>query len=97
MDAILPYIIDLKKRVYLLIGQHNDLKKRNLDLGNENNLLLQRITLLEDEIKELKERVEIVDMAKGVGLKEAGSVDFARGRLNTLIRQIDKCISMLNE
>ena len=59
--------------------------------------LLERISDLKNEIKELKERVDIVDMAKGIGVKDEDSVTFARDRVNTLIRQIDKCISLLNE
>ena len=38
-----------------------------------------------------------VDIAKGIVIKDDDSVDFARGRVNNLIRQIDKCISLLNE
>ena len=59
--------------------------------------LLERISDLKHEIKELKERVNIVDMAKGIGVRDEDSVTFARDRVNTLIRQIDKCISLLNE
>tara|TARA_B100001250_G_scaffold405793_1_gene423824 strand:- start:2152 stop:2445 length:294 start_codon:yes stop_codon:yes gene_type:complete len=97
VESILPYIVDLKKNMDVLISRYNEQKKQNESLTIEKISLLERITDLKDEIKELKKRVDIVDMAKGIGVRDENSVTFARDRVNTLIRQIDKCISLLNE
>ena len=97
MESILPYIVDLKKDMDVLISHYNEQKEENKSLIRDKMDLLERISDLKNEIKELKERVDIVDMAKGIGVKDEDSVTFARDRVNTLIRQIDKCISLLNE
>ena len=97
MDSILPYIFDLKKVVRVMLSRYNEQKEKNVSLVNQNRLMLEKMHVLEREIKELKKRVEIVDIAKGIVIKDDDSVDFARGRVNNLIRQIDKCISLLNE
>ena len=97
MDAVLPYIVDLKKDIDLLLSSYEGQKEKNLSLNIERVDLLEKISCLEHEIKELKERVDIVDMAKSIDVKGGDSASFARGRVNSLIRQIDKCVSLLNE
>ena len=97
MNSVLPYIVDLKKKIDVLLSSYQQQKDKNIILDNEKSVLLDKITALETEIHTLKKRVEIVDIAKGIGVKDDQSVSFARGRVNTLIRQIDKCISLLNE
>ena len=97
VDFILPQIIDLKKRVDLLVSRYVDVQERNAGLENEKLVLISKIQGLENQIKELKKRVEVVDVAKGISLKNNDSVHFARTRVNSLIRDIDKCITLLNE
>ena len=97
MDSILPQIIDLKKRVSFLASRYVDVKKRNVDIENDKLVLMSKIQALENQIKELKKRVEVVDVAKGIALENSESIDFARTRVNSLIRDIDKCITFLNE
>ena len=97
MDSISPYIFDLKKVVRVMLSRYNEQKEKNVSLAHQNRLMSEKMNVLEREIKELKKRVEIVDIAKGIVIKDDDSADFARGRVNNLIRQIDKCISLLNE
>ena len=97
MNSVLPYIIDLTKKIDFLISGYNQQKEKNIILDNEKTILLEKISDLETEIQTLKKRIEIVDMAKGIGVKDDHSISFARSRVNTLIRQIDKCISLMNE
>ena len=97
MNSILPYIVDLKKKIDVLVSGYQQQKEKNIILDSEKAVLLEKINDLEMEIQALKKRVEIVDMAKGIGIKDDNSISFARSRVNTLIRQIDKCISLLNE
>ena len=97
MDSILTQIIDLKKRMSLLASRYVNLKERNVGLENDKVVLIRKVQGLENEIKELRKRVEVVDVAKGISLENSDSVSFARSRVNSLIRDIDKCIILLNE
>ena len=97
MDSISHYILDLKKQVDLLLSRYKELSSRNVDLDAERIHLLKKNDHLENEIKELKKRVEVVDMVQGMSVKDGDSASFARIKVNNLIRQIDKCISLLNE
>tara|TARA_B100001250_G_C19080691_1_gene478387 strand:+ start:28 stop:321 length:294 start_codon:yes stop_codon:yes gene_type:complete len=97
VDSIVPYIVDLKQEIDVLLSRYKEQKKKNTSLNTEKISLVDKIDQLEIEIKELKERVEIVDLAQGISIEGSDSVSFARGRVNNLIRKIDKCISLLNE
>tara|TARA_B100000902_G_C27003945_1_gene761290 strand:- start:321 stop:614 length:294 start_codon:yes stop_codon:yes gene_type:complete len=97
VDAILPYIIKLKNEIDLLLTKYQGEKNKALSLSNEREMLMEKIFDLENEIKELKERVDVVDLVKGMNDKDDKSASVARSRVNNLIRQIDKCISLLNE
>ena len=97
MNSVAPYINDLKKKITILLSSYQNQKEKNSILINDNNDLLEKVNHLETEMQALKKRIEILDMAKGISVKDDNSMNFARGRVNSLIRQIDKCISLLNE
>ena len=97
MDSILAHIIDLKKKIHLLVSTHVDLKEVNFNLNKEKISLLEKVKGLEQEIEVLKKQVEVVDVVKGIEGKGGETTSFARGRVNNLIRKIDKCITLLNE
>ncbi len=97
MDSILAQITDLKKKMSLLASRYVNVKERNVGLENDKVVLIRKVQGLENEIKELRKRVEVVDVAKGISLENSDSVSFARTRVNSLIRDIDKCIVLLNE
>ena len=97
MDSILAQIIDLKKKMSLLASRYVNVKERNVGLENDMVVLIRKVQGLENEIKELRKRVEVVDVAKGISLENSDSVSLARTRVNSLIRDIDKCIVLLNE
>tara|TARA_B100000427_G_C14978264_1_gene364133 strand:- start:153 stop:446 length:294 start_codon:yes stop_codon:yes gene_type:complete len=97
VDSILAQITDLKKKMSLLASRYVNVKERNVGLENDKVVLIRKVQGLENEIKELRKRVEVVDVAKGISLENSDSVSFARTRVNSLIRDIDKCIVLLNE
>ena len=97
MESILLHITNLKKKVSLLVSRYTDLNNENTKLKQDNFQLLERISKLDMEMKELKKRVEVVDVMKGISLKDSTSIDVAKSRVNNLIRDIDKCITLLND
>ena len=97
MDIINPYILNLKKHVALLVSRYKNLSAKNKNLATENSGLLKKIEHLEHQIEVFKKRVEVIDLVDGISGKDDNSSSFARSRLNNLIRQIDQCISLLNE
>ena len=97
MDVLNSQIVDLKKKISLLVSNYVNIKDENVKLRVEKQQMVELINRLEQEVKDLKKRVEVVDLVQGVDLKDKDAMIFARKRVNNLIRDIDKCISLLNE
>ena len=93
----MSHIVDLKRKIGLLVANYENTKEENLKLRHDKQQMGEMINRLEQEVKDLKKRVEVVDLVQGVDLKDKDAMIFARKRVNNLIRDIDKCISLLNE
>jgi multidrug efflux pump subunit AcrA (membrane-fusion protein) len=72
-------------------GLQNELeaaKAENLDLVN-------KLKQAEQDLAEEKNRYKILSMSKSFGSENEKSA--ARGKVNEFIREIDKCIALLNK
>ena len=74
----------------------DELKQENADL----KLLLgqkeEEIKLLEQSRKELEDRYTDLKMARTISLYDKDIKD-TKQRLSSLVREVDKCIALLNE
>jgi len=93
----MSHIVDLKRKIALLVVNYENTKGENLRLRNDKQHMVEVIHGLEQEVKDLTKRVEVVDLVQGVDQKDKDAMIFAKKRVNNLIRDIDKCISLLNE
>tara|TARA_B100000965_G_C18962548_1_gene486140 strand:- start:45 stop:341 length:297 start_codon:yes stop_codon:yes gene_type:complete len=97
LDSIVPYVNDLKKKFLLLMKKYESVLELRDSMLVENKNLSNKVLNLEKEILQLKKRVEVVNIAKGFDELDINSSNIARERVNNLIRDIDKCIALLNE
>lgn len=86
---------ELKGKIHRLFGEFNKLEKRNEELHNEIDSLKDRIKVLESEKALLVTKYDHLKLARGVetGLEES---KMARQKVNKLLREIDKCVALLN-
>jgi len=93
----LSQIVDLlESNVSKLLLKNENLTKENISLKQQNDELLSQITNQKDYINDLKDEYESLKVANAiVGSKE--DVHFTKLKINTLIREIDKCIAQLSE
>ena len=84
--------IDFKLRK--LIGHHGLLLNENQKLIAENQKLNGLISEQKQFIKQLEEKNKILKLAKILETKE-GNVE-AKLKINELVREIEKCIGLLN-
>jgi hypothetical protein len=85
----------IQEKLQLLLKQHSALQKENLRLKAEletssrNNLVHQQL------IDDLKQQVEVLKITSG-DWNETDKQEF-ENRINSYIREIDRCIALLSE
>jgi hypothetical protein len=86
----------LEVKVKKLISLHEQLKKENLSLLGQNEELKETVRLKENELKDLRNNYEHLKLAN---VLVAGSEDSheAKLKVNRIVREIDKCIALLNK
>ena len=88
-------INNLKEKIKRFISLYEKLKDENSSLAKENSELINKNIEKDNIIKELEEKYETLKIAKTV----AGSTDSshdAKIKVNRIVREIDKCIALLN-
>jgi len=85
--------IDLK--VKRLIEQHLEIREKLRQNQNENEELKNINEQQKKIINDLKEKIKLLKIAKSTE-KQEGAAD-ARLKINEMVREIDKCIGLLNQ
>jgi hypothetical protein len=92
IDILAGLRINLKK----IIGLYESEKEMNLNLRNRNDLLIKEINTLKKENEELKLQYNKIDLAN-VFVNASGTAHDAKIKVNRIVREIDKCIALLNK
>ncbi|MEE4286296.1 MAG: hypothetical protein V2I31_09115 [Mariniphaga sp.] len=87
---------ELRANVQRLFQEYEILKSEKKALEGSVSVLTQEIARLEQEKTDLSQKIEKMKFANHIlaGNDKDGE---AKRRLNTLIREIDKCIALLNK
>ena len=87
------------KRIYdklqQLLKQHASLQKENQLLREELDNSQKQVSQYQETAETLKQQVSILQLGNGQ-MSDEDKKDFEK-RLNTYIKEIDRCISMLSE
>jgi len=86
----------LEEKIKKIIDLHDQLKSENHRLLTENNELSENLKLKDNEIKALQTKHEHLKLAKLLSTKGEDSHD-AKLKVNRIVREIDKCIALLNK
>ena len=87
-------ISELKSKVERLITLYTSSLDRNRELEAEVKATRERLESMKGENNKLKEENKTLKVAKAIAGGK-GSAE-ARNRINQLVREIDKCIALLN-
>ncbi len=95
-EESLLLVKELNEKVYRLFGEFEKLEKRNEELRQIIISLNHQLEVLEKEKGELHTRYENLKLGK---VLESGYGDsrLVRQRINKMLREIDKCVALLNE
>ena len=94
MENDAKMIASIEFKVKRLIEKHNEIKENLRQYQNE----IQKLKAINDQhqktINELKDKIKLLKIARSTETKE-GAVD-AKLKINEMVREIDKCIGLLN-
>ena len=87
-------LIQLRNKLQLLLKQHADLHKNISSLKNEHAGLLSQLAKKQEVIDQLEARVATMNMSV-IG-KDVDSKKELEKRINTYLKEVDRCLSLLN-
>jgi len=87
---------NLNENIRLLFDEYENVENKNGLLKEEINRLKSKIQVLEREKSELSKKIEQMKLATLI-LSGVDENREAKQKINKLVREIDKCIALLNK
>ncbi|OFY61375.1 MAG: hypothetical protein A2Y71_03180 [Bacteroidetes bacterium RBG_13_42_15] len=88
-------LILLNRKLDELLSKYNNLKTEYNSLRNGNEVIRNKLKEREARIKELEVKYERIKLS-GALLGEGENATEARKKITELVREIDKCVALLN-
>ncbi len=88
-------LIILNRKLDELLGRYNNLKQEVSDLRRGNEVLNIMLQERDEKLKELEIKYERVKLS-GALLGEGENAHEAKRKITELVREIDKCVALLN-
>lgn len=88
-------LIILNRKLDELLDRYNSLKSEVTDLKKGNDILKGILESREEKLKELEIKYERVKLS-GALLGEGENAHEAKRKITELVREIDKCVALLN-
>ena len=78
------------------IAKYEQVKQEKLMLQQENDASVAALELKEKEVLNLQEKIKLMNISKSVDASKQ-EVKETRLKINEYVREIDKCIALLNK
>jgi predicted nucleic acid-binding Zn-ribbon protein len=88
-------LIILNRKLDELFNRYNNLKTELSELKNQNEILNVRLQEREARLKELETKYERIKLS-GALLGEGENAHEAKKKITELVREIDRCVALLN-
>lgn len=89
-------INSIEAKLLNLINNFNQIQKENSDLQKNNYALNERLEEKEKLIANLQDKVKLMNISRSVD-SDSEDVKATRLKINEYIREIDRCIALLNK
>ena len=89
-------INNIEVKLGKFIAKHQQLSNEKLVLEQENSDLSDELKKQEDEISTLQDKIKLMNISKSVEVSNE-EVKASRLKINEYVREIDKCIALLNK
>ena len=89
-------IRNIEVKLQRFIEKYKKLTHENLMLEQENNNLSDKLRKKEEDVLTLEGKIKLMNISKSVDVSEE-EVKASRLKINEYVREIDKCIALLNK
>jgi hypothetical protein len=86
----------LRQRIKKIISLYEEQKEKALELQNTNLALQNQVELLENKLNNLEKKHENLKIVKALSSLPVEDVHETKIQVNKIVREIDKCIALLN-
>ena len=97
MEKEISAINDIRKFINVLNDNLTDKMQENTNLNQEISKYKTEINTLKSNISQLNEQVKMLKLASQIDGNEVGSTKDVKLMINKMVREIDKCIALLNK
>ena len=87
----------LKSQIKLAVDQHHKLQKENSKLASQNEQLQVEKDVAINECEALKEQLKTIKLAQALVVPEKTETRELKIQINNYLREIDRCLSLLNK
>ncbi|NPA37432.1 MAG: cell division protein ZapB [Chlorobi bacterium] len=91
----LDIIVELQNKIDTLVDRYNSLKEDVKSLNEKNKRLVSELNEANENNRELEEKYNNLKLSGNI-IAETGDPGEAKKRINQIVREIDKCIALLN-
>jgi predicted nucleic acid-binding Zn-ribbon protein len=88
-------LIILNRKLDELLDRYNNLRSELNEIKNDNEVLISKLQNRDEQIKELEIKYERIKLS-GALLGEGESASEAKKKMTELVREIDRCVALLN-
>ena len=97
MSRGLKAIENIKRKFQQLSESNKNLSKKAADLEEKVKRLEDKISISNTEINEIKEKYKVLKMTKTLEGSENENNKELKLKINEMVKEIDKCIALLNK
>ena len=88
---------NIEKKVNKLIQLYQSAQKEKEETLTENNQLISDLSDKDKTINSLEEKIKLLRITKSVSTQDDKRNKESRQKINEYVREIDKCIALLNK
>ena len=88
---------NIEKKVNKLIALYQSVKKEKQQIFIENKQLKSDLSEKDKSIQKLEEKIKLLRITKSVSTQDEARNKESRQKINEYVREIDKCIALLNK
>ncbi len=86
----------LRQKIHRIISLYEEQREKNIELQNRNSELHAKLEELELKLSGAEKKVENLKLAKVLSSFPDDDIHDTKMQINRIVREIDKCIALLN-